>query len=398
MEGSHNGGQYVVCARMGDPIVRPARARLIWAAQTAQAMADLGVRTTLAGSAVELPFKVESPQWLAACRRLVEHFYNVPATFDVHLLYPSRQEGTAVGAWEADVELPRHVLPFARIVHTRDPRVVAECVNRQVPVIYEDHNEDYHLGVDPDKNGLNDESCKAIVAITRSVQRRLIATGVSEHKIIVLDSGVNPRSFEPMPEMAESWRRFLLRGGYKYIAAYTGGMQDERGIGDILNAAMQMPDTIFAFAGGNKGDNQFWKTEATRYGLRNVKFLGYMPQQAVNEIQQAADVQILSRSPGDRSEITSPLKFFEYLASGTPILSARLPVIDEREFASAPVEWYDSTNPGVLAECLYDVFDAYPYVLGGRDAGRDMARRYDWRERQKSILRFIGLSIRTATA
>lgn len=385
-------GSYVVCARMGDPIAQPARARLIWAAQTAQATADLGLPTILAGSAVGLPFKVEAPQWLTACRRLIEHFYNVSASFGLELLYPGNDKEARIGAWEADVELPRRLLPRASVVHTRDPRVVRQCVKRKMPVIYEDHNEDYHVGVDPQSIGLNDESCRAVIAITAAVQRRLIANGVSEDKVIVLDSGVNPRSFEPLTELAESWRRFFLRGGFERVAVYTGGMQEERGIADVLNAAAKMPDTMFVFAGGNKADNDRWKNEANRLRLRNVKLLGYMPQQAANEIQQAADVQILSRAPGDRAEITSPLKFFEYLASGAPILSAQLPALDKSQFSDAPVKWYDSNRPDEIPQLLREVMKDYPYVPGGRDAGREIARKFCWRERQKAVLNFIGMS------
>lgn len=385
-----DGGLYVVCARMGDPIARPARARLIWAAQTAQASADLGLPTLLTASARELPFKVEAPQSFAACRRIVSGLYNVAGDFGIRLLYPGDSKGS-VGKWESEVEFPRHVLPYARIVHTRDPRVVSECVKRQVSVIYEDHNEDYHLDVNPDVVGLNSPYCRAIVAITSAVSRRLIRNGVVDEKIIVLDSGVNVRAFDRFPERAQSWRTFLLRGGHSSIAAYTGGMQEERGIGHTLNAAQELPDTMFVFAGGNARDIESWQPTVRRNGLKNVKFLGYLPQQEILELQQAADLQILSRNACGRAEITSPLKFFEYLASGTPVVSALLPVIDETEYGSAPVIWYDSGNPHTLVEAVRDSLSKYPYLSGGREEGPALARRYTWQERQAALLRFVGL-------
>lgn len=378
-----------VCARMGDPLYQEAKARLIWAAQTAQATKDVGSDVVLVGSGSTLPIKVEGPEGVRALRRLVSDLYNVEADFEIMPLYgPATSGGLNYGDVEANELFPRYVLPYVDLVHTRDPRIVKTCISAGIPVIYEDHNEDYHLS-ETNLDFLNQPMVRAVVAITTSVASRLELLGVARSKIVVQDSGVNRRALQRFPVRAEAWRRSLLGDGRcDRLVAYSGGLQTERGIAHIMKAALHMPDVMFALAGGYKRDIAHWLAMAKEFNLLNVRFLKYLPQAQAIELQQAADAVLMTREPGARGAISSPLKYFEYLASGTPVVSAATAVLREKDTTGLASIWYDPEVPETLVERLRELFKTYPRRIDGYAANIEQARQYTWQERQKKILSF----------
>ena len=391
----------LITARLGDKLAMRGRARLIWAAQTAQACRDLGLPTMLAGSVRDMPLKYDGPDGLAGTRRFVSTFYNVAADYEIKGLYgpPQTKDGKQEEAWadgryELEAELSRYVLQEAGLVHTRDPRLAKLCAKRRVRFIYEDHEEDYHVALtSPDEAGLLSDQCLAVVAITEHVKTRLMLLGVPGEKIIVADSGVNRRAFLQNPERNMRWRRFLLQAEHQKVAVYCGGMQEERGIQHILDAAKDLPHVMFVLTGGNQRDSTYWQAQSQLHQLNNIKVFGYVPQDVAIELQRAADVVIMTRLPGQRTQITSPLKFFEYLATGRPIVAPRISALSKPEFEHLNVAWYDPSTPNHLSKCLEDVFRENVFSDVPEPSHVDVAKKYTWDERQLRILRFCGLQL-----
>lgn len=377
-------GYFVVCARLGDGFYQTARARLIWAAHTAQAAQDLGYPTLLTASKGKSLLDGRTPQDSLALARTIKQFYGVGSDFKTLVL--RGEKGGEYGQHEAEELFPRYVAPHAALVHTRDPRVVRYCISNQIPVIYEDHNEDFHISSDLTADELNDVSCIGIVAITEYVAARLELFGARKSKILKLDSGLSSLAFTPPVERANSWRSFLLRDGRKKLAIYTGGLQQERGIDTILEAAARMPSLQFALAGGNDNDIRHWVARCRSKGLSNIKFLGYLPQDEAIALQHAADLLLMTRAPGGRAGISSPLKFFEYLATGRQILASRTSVLGRFEDQQLDVEWYDRGDPVQFFEKLRNIFqnDTPRRTRSGRNI--DVAREFVWSERQRRII------------
>lgn len=391
------GGKLLVTARVGDLVAQRGRARLIWASQTAQAAHDLGVPTILAGGIKGLPFKYDGPDGRQAVKRYVSTFYNVAADFDVRGLYgPPSKDGKQphFGSYELETELARYVLPEVGLVHTRDPRLASLCASRRLKFIYEDHEEDYHTAVGSyDKIGVTQEHCLACVAITGQVKNRLIANGVPESKVIVADSGVNARAFVRDDKRAQRWRQFLLETGKSKIVSYCGGLQEERGISQVMDMAQINDDVLFVLAGGSKTDCAHCRSEVRARGLSNVKVLGYVPQSVAIELQQASDVLIMTRQAGQRTQITSPLKFFEYLAAGRPIVAPKIDALLSEAFAELKVEFYEPGCLEDLAQSLERALNLAEFTHEPIGSHLETAANYTWHERQKTIFEFCGLGI-----
>jgi len=88
--------------------------------------------------------------------------------------------------------------------------------------------------------------------------------------------------------------------------------------------------------GGNPADTASWIDRLEQDAVKNVKLTGFVPNAELPLYQAAADVllmpyekSIAGSGGGNSAEICSPMKMFDYLASGRVILASDLPVFHE---------------------------------------------------------------------
>ncbi|MBE7186606.1 MAG: glycosyltransferase [Methylobacterium mesophilicum] len=206
----------------------------------------------------------------------------------------------------------------------------------------------------------------------------------------MLDSGVNAAGAVRRDAAARRWRAELLAAGtYRKIVVYSGGMQAERGIEVVIAAAQTMPDVLFVMCGGHPGDLGPWFRMMRSKPLHNMRFFGYVPHDVLCELQQAADTLVLSRAAGTRQSITSPLKFFEYLLAGTPIVAAQIDAISRFRSADLAIDWYEPGDPSSLQAALTASFLREP---DGRPHGDNVVEgmKFTWENRQRALMRFVG--------
>lgn len=173
-----------------------------------------------------------------------------------------------------------------------------------------------------------------------------------------------------------------------HLAMYVGHLYDWKGVGVVVEAARlsKIENLTFVFVGGTDADLARFRIETK--DVRNIFFLGRRPHQEVPALIQSADVLLLPNIPSTQESIlyTSPIKMFEYMASGVPIVASGLPSIQEvlNDRNSILVE------PGNAK----DLLDGISKALSGEakeraaQAKKDI-QQYTWESRVQKILRFI---------
>ncbi len=132
-----------------------------------------------------------------------------------------------------------------------------------------------------------------------------------------------------------------------------------------------------------------WGERIAQEGLANLRLLGFVDQPGLPLVQSACDVLLMPydrsiavSSGGDTAAFASPMKAFEYMASGRPILASRLPVF---------LEVLNPDNSILLEPGLLEAWDSALRRLV-RDpsersrlgeAARRQALRYSWAERTR---------------
>ena len=106
---------------------------------------------------------------------------------------------------------------------------------------------------------------------------------------------------------------------------------------------------------------------------------------------KAADALVLPNKKEEKiSELyTSPLKLFEYMASGRPIIASDLPSLREVLDENSAV-FFESGDSSQLAESIKN-------ILNNENLGRSISSRafekvknHTWENRAKKILDFVG--------
>lgn len=181
------------------------------------------------------------------------------------------------------------------------------------------------------------QAADAVVAVTDGIKRQLIAEyGVAEQAVHIIGNGVNTEFFRPRPSAEARGRLGLETRGP--IVGFVGNLHRWQGTEYLIEAT---PAIINAVPGaeihvvGDGVARESLERSATQLGVRDrVVFHGQVPYGDVPDFIAACDVLVAPLVPkptGDSGY--SPLKLFEYLASGRPVVASRLEGLEvvERE-------------------------------------------------------------------
>jgi starch synthase len=147
--------------------------------------------------------------------------------------------------------------------------------------------------------------------------------GVAPGKILVAHNGAEPRRMGPPADKAAA-RAALGLPADRFIAAYAGRINAQKGLDQILAIAGLRPDTLFLLI-GSEGEGPIGAEAAAR---PNVRVLPWQAPADLPAWLHAADVLLIppSRAPLERfRNCVLPLKLFSYLAAGRPILAPVAP-------------------------------------------------------------------------
>lgn len=127
-----------------------------------------------------------------------------------------------------------------------------------------------------------------------------------------------------------------LLQSYRFVAGYSGHLYAGRGVELILDMAARLPEVGFLVVGGEPDESQALRSEVKSRRLENVIPVGFVPNAELPRYQASCDLflmpyqrRVAASSGGDIARYLSPMKLFEYMACGRPILCSDLPVLRE---------------------------------------------------------------------
>lgn len=178
--------------------------------------------------------------------------------------------------------------------------------------------------------------------ITVVISKRLIECLSQYHKFLPVRTLVlhdaAPAGIVPLPLNQRRTRLLELFpqacGKWRQVCGYFGHLYAGRGVEVIEAMADKRPDVLFLVFGGNESDVAARRQANTR---PNLHYMGHVPHPIAQEAMRSMDVLLMpyqkSVSIGiaghDTAQWMSPIKMFEYMASGVPIISSDLPVLRE---------------------------------------------------------------------
>ena len=265
------------------------------------------------------------------------------------------------------------------------------------PVIYETHDLEFGFRKKLQKFCLT-RSRNHLVVISKKLSEHL----ASHHQIklsnVTILHDAAPAGMSPLPRADKNkildkilsdqkvdWKSFA------YVAGYFGQLYQGRGIEIIEEMARLRPTYLFLIFGGNPADLARYQ----RKSHPNMVFFGHVPNCEARQYQKSVDALLMPYqrkvSIGikghDTAQWMSPMKLFEYMASGVPLISSDLPVLREvlthkvnamlaqpenvMEWIEALDELSENTQAGYqMAQNAFDHYEAF----------------YTWEKRAASLI------------
>ncbi len=171
-----------------------------------------------------------------------------------------------------------------------------------------------------------------VFVITEAVADILAARGVDRAKMSVLPNAVDLAAFARRPRDPALAARWGLGG--KLVVGYVGTFKDYEGL-DLLLEAMavlraELGDRARLLLVGDGPAEGELHGLVRRLGLGDlVVFTGRVPHADIPAYQALVDVMVFPRRGAAVCEVVSPIKPFEAMASGVPILASDVAALAE---------------------------------------------------------------------
>jgi glycosyltransferase involved in cell wall biosynthesis len=242
----------------------------------------------------------------------------------------------------------------------------------------------------------------AVLAVSELLRDYAISLGADPDRVYVVPNGVDAGRFHPGEHDPETRRR---RWGFGDgpILGFVGGLRPWHGV-KVLPAVLERlvpsyPGLKLAIVGDGplRGDLE---REVQERGLAdNAVFTGSLPHEEIAPLIRRFDVALAPYPRPDHDFYFSPLKLFEYMACGVPVVAAGLGQIEEVIRDGETGLLYPPEEPGALVEaCARLLSDRDLRRRIGSAAAKEVHNYYTWdhnAERVTILARSLISALRT---
>jgi glycosyltransferase involved in cell wall biosynthesis len=214
-----------------------------------------------------------------------------------------------------------------------------------------------------------------IITPSRTIQQHIISRGIASEKIQVLPNGADiPAVAEPHDDLPA-----------KYIV-YAGAFQAWQGVDVLLKAMRYLEDKknlpLVLCSSHTENHIRHFKKFAEKLGIQNQVIWKY--QLAKPELQQILQHALVSVAPliecsRNIEQGCSPLKIFESMACGVPVIASDLPVVREIISANQNGILVRAGRPAELARAIRITIDFPEFRTRlGNNARQTIQNQFTW--------------------
>jgi glycosyltransferase involved in cell wall biosynthesis len=231
------------------------------------------------------------------------------------------------------------------------------------------------------------------VAISQGVKEDLINIfNISKEKILISPSGVNLSVFSKKTASKNHLNIYGINKKDK-VVLYSGSFLEWKGVEYLIKAFefIDYKNCKLLLVGGTGCDlSRIDKLVSTLNYKNMIKIVPMVSQTELINIMSLSDIAVLPNKISTIGEkYTSPIKLFEYLAMGLPIIASRLPsmtsILKEKENAL----FFEPENSKDLAKKIIKLLNDNKLRKVMSKNNVTKAKEYSWDKRAENILSFI---------
>ena len=169
------------------------------------------------------------------------------------------------------------------------------------------------------------------ICVSNAAKEYFIRQGIPDDKLAVVTNGVDIKRFNPGVDSREIREQFGLKN--VVCVGFVGSFHLWHGIENLskmIDAVIkEVPSTKFLMVGKGGPMFELFKEFVMERGFsNNVIFTGFVPMKDMPKYISAMDI-VLAPYPNIKLFHYSPVKIFEYMASGKPVISTKIGQIKE---------------------------------------------------------------------
>jgi glycosyltransferase involved in cell wall biosynthesis len=317
--------------------------------------------------------------------------YELNRSFEVHWLITKPALKRYDFTWKS-LRAARHWK--ADLIYTWMSQVALLALWQGLPVIYEMHDRPTgNIGPWLFRQFARSSGKRRLMLITdalRHVLEREQRVKLTPDWVQVAPNGVDLNAYLALPDPEGARRQLGLKEAF--TVGYTGHFYAGRGLDLLLGLAQALPDIQFLWVGGTPEDVHRWQARLQMMDIHNVTLTGFIKKTQLPLYQAAAEVLLMpyetaiaGSSGGNSVEICSPMKMFDYLATGRVIITSDLPVLhevlDETKAVFCPPQDVPAWTAALLA-----LAQNPQRCQQLSQAARQAASRYTWTNRAERAL------------
>lgn len=229
-----------------------------------------------------------------------------------------------------------------------------------------------------------------IVVISGALKNYLIKNfSFNEEKILVAHDGVFLEKYDKLRNIDKSiLRKSLNLPQDKIIIMHTGSLYRGRGAELFEVVIKNFPELYFVQVGGNDENIKEWKEYYKE--CSNILFVGHQNNDNLMKYQMSADLLFLPLTK--KSPIwwcTSPMKLFEYMATGIPILGSNVGSVGEVLNKKNAIIFDPDDEDSIINGINSFLLSKNNINELAQQAYKDVKTNYTWGIRVKNIIEYI---------
>ncbi len=168
----------------------------------------------------------------------------------------------------------------------------------------------------------------------------------------------------------------------KTTLGYVGSLNPEKGIDIVLKLIKGLKNLNLKIIGGNEGQIKKFKNAVKEYRIENqVTFTGFLPQNKLAQALQDVDILI---APFKKTQTTIPLKIYEYLATGIPVIASNIPPV--RSVGKEFLYYFEPENFESLKSVVLYVSSNLEPAKNLAEKAKHYAKNFKWNHIIERIL------------
>ncbi|MEC1611948.1 glycosyltransferase family 1 protein [Bacillus mojavensis] len=217
--------------------------------------------------------------------------------------------------------------------------------------------------------------------LRNEVDKKLTA---GQEKVHTVENGVE---YDLFSEHKAAPDRSILQGREGAVLGFIGGIKPKLDFKLIEEAALRKPDWTFLWVGpdATNGDTAFQEL----LKLSNVIWTGPADPKEVPHFMELIDIGIMPYKKSSYNQAVFPLKLFEFLAAGKPVVGSNLPSTSKMQKPYIYEYMKGNDHNDFIAACEKVLEKSGDEAY--KEMRRNIARTQDWNVLFKQIMKYTGI-------